>query len=101
MRDAVSDAGFLLLPVGLDWSEPEAERTFPELVGMPLAEQAYWWVSDIFADLTADAVRSAVRRAVSDPRLRSAAAALGAEIRDMPGPGPAADALEREVLRVR
>lgn len=53
MRDAVSDAGFPLLPVGLDWSEPEAERTFPELVGMPLAEQAYRWVSDIFADRAA------------------------------------------------
>lgn len=53
MRKPVEDEGFAFFPVGLPWLESEAERTFPELVDMPLDEQGLWWVTDIFADRAA------------------------------------------------
>lgn len=53
MRDSVRREGFAFVPVGLAWLESEAERTFPELVDMPLDEQGLWWVTDIFADRAA------------------------------------------------
>lgn len=53
MRDAVEREGFAFFPVGLPWLESAAERTFPELVDMPLDEQGLWWVTDIFADRAA------------------------------------------------
>lgn len=53
MRASVRREGFEFFPVGLPWMESEAERTFPELVDMPLDEQGLWWVTDIFADRAA------------------------------------------------
>lgn len=53
MRPAVEREGFGFHPVGPDWEEADAARTFPELATMPLDEQGLWWVSDIFADRAA------------------------------------------------
>ena len=53
MDHTVRDAGLAFFPVGLDWLESDAAATFPELRTMPLDEQAYWWVSDLFADRVA------------------------------------------------
>ena len=53
MRGAVRREGFGFFPAGLPWLESEADRTFPELVDMPLDEQGMWWVTEIFADRAA------------------------------------------------
>lgn len=53
MGEYVTSKGLDFFPVGVDWTESDAQRTFPELQTMPLEEQAYWWVSDIFADRAA------------------------------------------------
>lgn len=53
MEQQVAARGFGFFPVGLDWTESDAAQTFPELETMPLEDQAFWWVSDIFADRAA------------------------------------------------
>ena len=49
----VEDAGIRAVPVGLDWTEPEADTTFPELRDLPLPEMERWWVRNIFFDRAA------------------------------------------------
>lgn len=49
----VEKAGLRAVPAGLDWTEPEADRTFPELRGLPLPEMERWWVRNIFFDRAA------------------------------------------------
>jgi hypothetical protein len=44
---------FTSVPAGLDWTEPEADRAFPELRGLPLPEMERWWVRNIFFDRAA------------------------------------------------
>jgi UDP:flavonoid glycosyltransferase YjiC (YdhE family) len=46
----VERAGLRAVATGLDWSEPEADRTFPELRDLPLREMERWWVRNIFFD---------------------------------------------------
>lgn len=53
MAESVDRRGLMFHPVGIDWHESEAARTFPELEDMPLDQQAVWWVTDIFADRAA------------------------------------------------
>ena len=53
MREPVTRDGLDFFAVGMDWHESSAERSFPELVGMPLEEQGLWWVTDIFGDRAA------------------------------------------------
>lgn len=47
---AVERAGLRGVAAGLDWSEPEAERTFPELSSLALEDTAAWWYHEIFLD---------------------------------------------------
>lgn len=49
------------------------------------------------ADVTADAVASAVRKVLDDGDVQAAAAGLGRELRAMPGPSEAADHIEAHV----
>lgn len=44
----VERAGLRGLPAGPEWSEPEAEKTFPELVDVPLEDKAAWWYEELF-----------------------------------------------------
>ena len=53
MEDRIRSRGFGFFPVGMDWLEAEAEEAFPELASMSLDRQAYWWVTDLFADRVA------------------------------------------------
>lgn len=53
MAEQVPSRDFRFFPVGLDWTEADAARTFPELETMSLEEQGHWWVSHIFADRAA------------------------------------------------
>jgi UDP:flavonoid glycosyltransferase YjiC (YdhE family) len=46
----VERAGIRGVATGLDWTEPEADRTFPELRDLPLREMERWWVRNIFFD---------------------------------------------------
>lgn len=46
----IERAGLRAVPAGLDWNEPEADRTFPELRGLSLREMHTWWVRNIFFD---------------------------------------------------
>jgi UDP:flavonoid glycosyltransferase YjiC (YdhE family) len=46
----VEAAGLRAVATGLDWTEPEADRTFPQLRGLPLPEMERWWVRNIFFD---------------------------------------------------
>lgn len=59
---SVTRRGLRFFPVGLPWLEAHAEDTFEELRTMSLADQAYWWVTAIFADRAAvPAARDLVR----------------------------------------
>jgi MGT family glycosyltransferase len=51
---AVEAVGLRPLPAGLDWLEAEAERAFPQLRTMSLEAQGAWFVTDIFAGVTAE-----------------------------------------------
>jgi UDP:flavonoid glycosyltransferase YjiC (YdhE family) len=46
----IERAGIRAVAAGLDWTEPEADRTFPELRDLPLREMERWWVRNIFFD---------------------------------------------------
>jgi UDP:flavonoid glycosyltransferase YjiC (YdhE family) len=59
---AVEKAGLRAVTAGLDWSEPEADKTFPELRGLPLPEFERWWVRNIFFDRAAHPMAEDVGR---------------------------------------
>jgi UDP:flavonoid glycosyltransferase YjiC (YdhE family) len=46
--------GLDFVPAGLPWLESAAASTFPQIESMPLDEQGYWWVTDIFAGLAGE-----------------------------------------------
>jgi UDP:flavonoid glycosyltransferase YjiC (YdhE family) len=50
LTDRIERAGIRAVAAGLDWTEPEADRTFPELRDLPLREMERWWVVNIFFD---------------------------------------------------
>ena len=50
MVGMVERAGVRGLPAGLEWSEPEAERAFPDLADVPLEDKAAWWYEELFLD---------------------------------------------------
>jgi UDP:flavonoid glycosyltransferase YjiC (YdhE family) len=49
----VEKAGIRGVAAGLDWTEPEADRTFPELRDLHGPEWERWWVRNIFFDRAA------------------------------------------------
>ena len=46
----VDRAGVRGLAAGPEWSEPQAEKAFPELADVPLEDKAMWWYDELFLD---------------------------------------------------
>ncbi len=52
-RSQIEFTGFRSFPAGLDWLESEAEQPFPELANMSAEQQSFYWLTQIFAGVTA------------------------------------------------
>lgn len=62
----IERAGFRAVAAGLDWNEPEADRTFPEIRGLSLPDLDHWWVHNIFFDRHARPMATDVARLLDD-----------------------------------
>lgn len=51
-RSLVERVGLRSFEAGLDWFEPEVTQTFPEIEAMSPDERRYWFIQDLYADIT-------------------------------------------------